>query len=226
LYNTTAHPKSVIKTLQNTLHPGISLTNTNKNCENKIQSFNNTTHNIEVTTNSVMPNKPTDNFILVNHSPDNVENISLFQNTITVLRREEMGLLKERHIDNITVPLITKTIARSERPDISHATLINEEHFCYQHLYSSAFLSKNNSENTTVVKTNDNTLLLSFTNLQTDQRHQPHLVENTTTTDIVECRAVKIHESPTLTVTKTLILTRRIVITVTLTVRLVTLLIK
>jgi hypothetical protein len=91
-------------------------------------------------------------------------------------------MLKEVHIDNITTPLITKTITGSERPDISHATIINEEHFPlsnYQHLYTSAFLSKNNSDNTEVVKHNDVTLLHSFTNLESDQLNQPHLAENT-----------------------------------------------
>jgi hypothetical protein len=79
--------------------------------------------------------------------------------------------------------------------------VINEEHFPlsnYQYLYTSAFSSKNNSENTTVVKPNDDTLLHPFTNLQSDKQNQPHLVENTPTTEIVEHEAVKIHETSNL----------------------------
>jgi hypothetical protein len=121
-----------------------------------------------------MHNESTDPFILVNHTPENF----VCQNTLNVSRREEITMPREEHIDNITTPLITKTIARSEQPDINHVPVINEDHFPlsnYQHLYTSIFSSKNNSENTTVVKTSDDTLLLSFINLQPDQQNQPHL---------------------------------------------------
>jgi hypothetical protein len=148
-----------------------------------------------------MHNKPTDNFLLLNHCPVNSKNNSLIKTTLNVPRREGNSMLKEEHIDSITTPLITKTITGSERPDISHATVIKEEHFPlsnYQHLYTSAFLSTNNSENTTVVKISDDTFLHSFTNLKSDRLNQPHLEENTPTNNIVERRAVEIHEKSTL----------------------------
>jgi hypothetical protein len=85
----TTNPKPVDKTLQNTLHPGVSLAYINKNRENKMQSFNNTTHDIKVTDTSVLHNKPTDNLLLLNHNPSRVENNSLFQNTLNVPHREE-----------------------------------------------------------------------------------------------------------------------------------------
>jgi hypothetical protein len=76
-----------------------------------------------------MHNKPTDNFLLLNHCPVPSKNNSLIQTTLNVPRREGNSMLIEQHIDSITTPLITKTITRSERPDISHATVINEDDF-------------------------------------------------------------------------------------------------
>jgi hypothetical protein len=52
----------------------------------------------------------------------------------------------------------------------------------YQHLYTSAFFSNNNLKTTNVVKTNDDTLLLSFIDSGNSQQNQPHLAENAPTT--------------------------------------------
>jgi hypothetical protein len=61
-----------------------------------------------------MHNKPTDNFLLLNHNPTHIEKNSLIQTTLNVPRREGNPMPKEVHIDNITTPLITKTITGSE----------------------------------------------------------------------------------------------------------------
>jgi hypothetical protein len=195
---TPISPISLANPLQNTLHPGISFTNDKTNRENEHQVLKITDHAIKPTDTLVLH---TDNFLLLNHNPTPIENNSLFQNTFNVSYREENSMPKEEHIDNITTPLITKPISGSEQPDISHATVIKEELFPlsnYQHLYTSAFLPKNNSENTTVVKPSDDTLLYSFTNLNSDQLNQPHLAENTPTNEIVKRTAVKLHEKSNL----------------------------
>jgi hypothetical protein len=78
--------------------------------------------------------------------------------------------------------LHVKTTPGSDQPD---TTLITDDEIPlsnYQHLYTSAFFSNNNPKTTTVVKTNDNTLLLSFINLGNNQQNQPHLAEITPTT--------------------------------------------
>jgi hypothetical protein len=70
----------------------------------------------------------------------------------------------------------------SSQPD---PTLITNEEIPlsnYQHLYISAFFPNNNPKTTNVVKTNDDTLLLSFINSGNNQQNQPHLAETTPTT--------------------------------------------
>jgi hypothetical protein len=78
--------------------------------------------------------------------------------------------------------LHVKTTPGSGQPD---TTLITDDEIPlsnYQHLYTSAFFSNNNPKTTNVVKTNDDTLLLSFINSGNNQQNQPHLAENTPTT--------------------------------------------
>jgi hypothetical protein len=67
--------------------------------------------------------------------------------------------------------LHVKTTPGSGQPD---TTLITDDEIPlgnYQHLYTSAFFSNNNPKTTNVVKTNDDTLLLSFINSGNNQRN-------------------------------------------------------
>jgi hypothetical protein len=84
-----------------------------------------------------------------------------------------------------------KTMPGSRQPDMTLITDDETPLSNYQHLYTSAFFSNNNPKPTNIVKTNDDTLLLSFINSGNSQQNQPHLAENTPTTLIT---STSLHE--------------------------------
>jgi hypothetical protein len=75
------------------------------------------------------------------------------------------------------------TTLSSDRPDTPIITNNDFPLSNYQHFYTSAFSSINNPKPTNIVKFNDDTLLSSFRNAGNFQQNQPHLAENTPTTD-------------------------------------------
>jgi hypothetical protein len=119
--------------------------------------------------------------------PDNqIISLTYFQNTSRIENKD--GLKEGYHCLNKACDSLSKrslhvtTMPGSGQPD---TTLITDDEIPlsnYQHLYTSAFFSNNTPKPTNVVKTNDDTLLLSFINSGNNQQNQPHLAENTPTT--------------------------------------------
>jgi hypothetical protein len=96
--------------------------------------------------------------------------------------KEDYYYLNEACDNHSKRSLHVKTTHGPGQPD---TTLITDDEIPlsnYQHLYTSAFFSNNNPKITNLVKTNDDTLLLSFINSGNNQQNQPHLAENMPTT--------------------------------------------